>query len=301
MINVNSIRGSRAEGVSSREPRREVTFGKVTRWKIAVCTVFFFFERPRIGRRSARIPIERHRVGARASREWPRGEKRKGSPRVAPPAAGGGRFVSLFPSFPLILPLLFPLGLSISRSLFLAPSCVEQVLELRSVCAVNHHHPIARGDHHHVAHFTVSRWYHVVRPPSPTPSTTASCHVLRLVSARSRFRRCCFRSSDKLRFSSPLLLSCLPPFRVVSSTEPAFLLFDLDPRRLCSFSAVVARSLGVSLSPVSLYRSTQYVLRIDKDRHTRIRVEHFPSVPSYTSRLFISSFWRIYLTRGCAC
>lgn len=28
---------------------------------------------------------------ARASREWPRGEKRKGSPRVAPPAAGGGK------------------------------------------------------------------------------------------------------------------------------------------------------------------------------------------------------------------
>lgn len=37
----------------------------------------------------------RHRVAARASREWPRGEKRKGSPRVAPPAAGGGKSLSL--------------------------------------------------------------------------------------------------------------------------------------------------------------------------------------------------------------
>ena len=36
----------------------------------------------------------RHRVAARASREWPRGEKRKGSPRVAPPAAGGGKSLS---------------------------------------------------------------------------------------------------------------------------------------------------------------------------------------------------------------
>lgn len=42
-----------------------------------------------------RGPIVRHRVAARASREWPRGEKRKGSPRVAPPAAGGGKSLSL--------------------------------------------------------------------------------------------------------------------------------------------------------------------------------------------------------------
>lgn len=59
-----------------------------------------------------RGPIVRHRVAARASREWPRGEKRKGSPRVAPPAAGGGKSLS----------------------------CLESKCWAHTICPLDHHH-----------------------------------------------------------------------------------------------------------------------------------------------------------------
>lgn len=65
------------------------TVSRIEGWKDRIVEIAYrIFE----GRRG---PIVRHRVAARASREWPRGEKRKGSPRVAPPAAGGGKSLSL--------------------------------------------------------------------------------------------------------------------------------------------------------------------------------------------------------------
>lgn len=124
-INKDSYTGLAAAGgaVARREHRinpREVTFGKVTRWKVAIRTLLD----ARVLVEGRRGPIGRHRVGARASREWPRGEKRKGSPRVAPPAAGGGKCLSL--SFPLF-----------SRSLVRGASVGAA---LRTVCPVDHHH-----------------------------------------------------------------------------------------------------------------------------------------------------------------
>lgn len=226
-----------------------------------------FFKRPRIGRRSARIPIERHRVGARASREWPRGEKRKGSPRVAPPAAGGGRFVSLSLAF------LFILLLSLSRFLFLTPSCVEQVLELLSVARYMRGGPPlspspspSRAATITITHLASSLASLIPRGASAVTNTIndASCHVLRLVSMRYRLCRRCFCFDE--RFIFPLLFSVLPAplscrFLHRASVPP------LRSRASSLFvSAVVARSHGVSLSRISLDRNTRYVLRIKKDR-----------------------------------
>lgn len=73
-------------GEHGRAPPERVRFGKASTGKAAPRHV-----EAQVLVEGRRGPIVRHRVAARASREWPRGEKRKGSPRVAPPAAGGGK------------------------------------------------------------------------------------------------------------------------------------------------------------------------------------------------------------------
>lgn len=97
VINENSYgggRGSRRKGAPSQSARS--LSGKSPGGKPRVRTLLD----GRVLVEGRRGPIGRHRVGARASREWPRGEKRKGSLRVAPPAAGGGKYLSL--SFSLL-------------------------------------------------------------------------------------------------------------------------------------------------------------------------------------------------------
>jgi len=202
------------------------------------------FERPCIGRRSTRTD-RRHRVGARASREWPRGEKRKGSPRVAPPAAGGGKC------------------LSCSLSLFLFPSlphawskCWSSALHSRYARWTT---TTIAGDHHHRIATIARHWYRCVRRHQHHQLYQLSHSPSRFIAISWPRRR---GSSTDERLSSsilPLSASSLPRRFLHRSVPP------LRSRASSPFdrSRRLDRSVSLLLSRLS-DESTRYVPRLPR-------------------------------------
>lgn len=175
---------------------------------------------------------------------------------MAPPAAGGGRFVSLFLplSFILLLPLSLSLSLSFSHSLVRGTS-VGAALRTRYMRGRPPPSPSRGGDHHRRTHLPSSISHGASPTPSTMPAVTFSVSFLR---ERARLGRRCFRSDERL--ISPLLFFVLP---VPLSCRFFLHRTSVPPPRSRASSlfvpAVVARSHGVSLFLISLDRNTRYI------------------------------------------
>lgn len=167
---------------------------------------------------------------------------------MAPPAAGGGRFVFLS-RFLVHSPSLSP-SLSFPHS-FVHGTSVGAALRSTIYARWTTTITIARGDHHQHTLTIVSRLASLIPRGALAVTNTindASCHALRLVLICALD----FVGAASATTSASSLLSCslsyLPPFRVVSSTARAFLLFDLE-RRLCSSQqSLLDRSVSLFLS-----------------------------------------------------